>query len=144
MKISLGADHGGFQLKEFLKRRLSEEGHDILDRGTFDPSPVDYPDIAFRVAQDVFQGSTGILVCGTGIGMCNAASRMEGMIAALCTNEYMARMARLHNDANVLCLGARVIGDELALSVTRVFLETPSLNDEKYVRRREKVARGCQ
>ncbi|MGA1865897.1 MAG: ribose 5-phosphate isomerase B [Thermoplasmatota archaeon] len=144
MNVSIGADHGGFHLKEFLKGRLSEAGYSVLDRGSFDPSPVDYPDIAFKVAADVLDGCRGILICGTGVGMCNAASRVEGIIAALCTNEYMGRMARLHNDANVLCLGARVVGDELAWDVSRVFLETPTMNDEKYIRRREKVARGCR
>ncbi|MBN1538881.1 MAG: ribose 5-phosphate isomerase B [Candidatus Thermoplasmatota archaeon] len=143
MKVSIGADHGGFHLKEFLGERLSEAGYEVIDRGSFDPSPVDYPDIAFKVAADVLNGNRGILICGTGIGMCNAASRVEGVIAALCTNEYMGRMARLHNDANVLCLGARVMGDELAWDVTRAFLETGTMNDDKYIRRREKVARGC-
>lgn len=146
MKISLGCDHGGFHLKETIKRRLEENGFDILDRGSFDASPVDYPDTAFRVAADIRDGVSerGILICGTGIGMSNAASRVEGVVAALCTGEYMARMARQHNDANVLCMGARVIGDEVAWGITMAFLENEALTDDKYERRRRKVAGGCR
>ena len=146
MRISVGADHGGFHLKELLRKRLEDEGYQVADRGSFDPSSVDYPDIAFQVAMDISKGDAdlGILVCGTGIGMSNAASRVEGVVAALCTNEYMARMARYHNDANVLCMGARVIGDEVAWAITREFLTTEPMTDDKYIRRREKVARGCR
>ncbi len=146
MKISIGSDHGGFQLKELIRERLEEEGFEVLDRGSFDPSSVDYPDVAFKVAVDVKEGLSdrGILICGTGIGMSNAASRVEGILAALCTNCYMARMARLHNDANVLCMGARVIGDEVAWEITRTFLVNDPLMDDKYVRRRKKVAEGCR
>jgi ribose 5-phosphate isomerase B len=144
MKISLGADHGGFELKEIIRNRLEQNGHQVTDRGAFDPGSIDYPDIAFQVANDVKEGGSerGILICGTGIGMCNAASRVEGIVAALCTNEYMARMARFHNDANILCMGARVIGDELAWSITKEFLENDPMTDEKYLRRRNKVAEG--
>lgn len=144
MRISIGADHGGFHLKEVIKQKLDQSGYKITDRGAFDPGSIDYPDVAFQVATDVKEGSSdrGILICGTGIGMCNAASRVEGIIAALCTNEYMARMARLHNDANVLCMGARVIGDEVAWSITKEFLEREPMTDEKYIRRRKKVADG--
>ena len=141
MKISIGSDHGGYQLKEILVHRLMKEGVEIIDRGCHDPDAVDYPDIAAAVCTDVLKGKTerGILVCGTGIGMSNAASRFEGIVAALCTNGYMARMSRLHNDANVLCMGGRVIGDEIACEMTRIFLETDPLNDDKYIRRRGKV-----
>jgi ribose 5-phosphate isomerase B len=144
MRISIGADHGGFQLKEIIRNKLEQNGYEITDRGAFDPNSIDYPDIAFEVANDVRQGRSdrGILICGTGIGMSNAASRVEGIIAALCTNEYMARMARLHNDANVLCMGARVIGDEVAWAITMEFLENDPMTDEKYLRRRKKVADG--
>ncbi|MFW3146770.1 MAG: ribose 5-phosphate isomerase B [Thermoplasmatota archaeon] len=144
MKISIGSDHGGFQLKEFLKERLTGEGHEITDRGCPDPSSVDYPDIAFDVSKDVAGGfhQLGILICGTGIGMSNAASRVDGIVAALCTNAYMAEMARKHNDANILCLGGRVVGDELAWSIVLAFLDNEPLRNEKYIRRRKKVADG--
>ncbi len=144
MKISIGSDHGGYHLKEELRSRLEEDGYDVTDKGSFDERSVDYPDIAMDLALDISSGSSdlGILVCGTGIGMSNAVSRMDGMIAALCTNEYMARMSRLHNAANVLCLGGRVIGDELAWAITKEFLSTSPLTDERYVRRRKKVSRA--
>lgn len=144
MKISIGADHGGFELKEIIKKRLEHSGYQVTDRGAFDPNSVDYPDVAFQVANDVKKGEyeRGILICGTGIGMSNAASKVEGVVAALCTNEYMARMARFHNDANVLCMGARVIGDEVAWSITKEFLENDPMTDDKYLRRRKKVAEG--
>lgn len=141
MKISVGSDHGGYQLKQILVQRLMKEGLEIIDRGCHDTNAVDYPDIAAVVSTDVVDGRAdrGILICGTGIGMSNAASRFDGITAALCTNGYMARMARLHNDANVLCMGGRVVGDEIAWEMTRIFLETDQLGDDKYIRRRGKV-----
>jgi ribose 5-phosphate isomerase B len=104
---------------------------------------VDYPDIALSVCSDVTDGRSdiGVLICGTGIGMSNAANKVRGIVAALCTNEYMARMARQHNDANVLVLGGRVVGDELAFSIVEAFLSSEPLMEERYVRRRDKVDR---
>ncbi len=144
MKISIGSDHGGFQLKEMIRERLTREGHEVTDRGSFTPDAVDYPDIAFKVSTDIStkDSDLGILICGTGIGMSNAASRVEGVVAALCTNEYMAKMARNHNDANVLCMGARVIGDEVAWAITRSFIASEPMTADKYIRRRNKVSDG--
>lgn len=141
MIISLGSDHGGFELRKELLVLLQSEGHEVIVRGNDDDSPVDYPDIAYRVAADVVENRSelGILICGTGIGMSNAASRVGGITAALCCNSYMARMARLHNDANILCLGGRVLGTELAWNIVTEFIENGPLMDEKYIRRREKV-----
>lgn len=141
MILALGSDHGGFELKEVLKKRLTESGNEVLDRGCFSDDAVDYPDVASKVANDIISGKAqlGILVCGTGIGMSNAASRVDGIIAALCTNSYMARMARLHNDANILCLGGRVVGQELAWDIVEQFLSNDPLMDDKYIRRRSKV-----
>jgi ribose 5-phosphate isomerase B len=141
--ISIGSDHGGFELKQELVKRLTENDHKIFDRGCSSPEAVDYPDIALLVTSDIVSGKSqmGILICGTGIGMCNAASRVDGIIAALCTNSYMARMSRLHNDANVLCLGGRVVGTELAFDIVDTFLQSQPLMDEKYLRRRAKVDR---
>lgn len=143
MILSIGSDHGGFEMKQELKLRLVSDGHKVLDRGCISPDPVDYPDIAFLVSNDVVSGTAqlGILVCGTGIGMSNAASKVKGITAALCSNSYMSRMARLHNDANILCLGGRVIGSELAWDIINQFLGAEPLMDEKYVRRRSKVDR---
>lgn len=141
MILTLGSDHGGFELKEDLKGRLEDIGHEVLDRGCYSTDAVDYPDIAEKVSNDIISGKAqlGILVCGTGIGMSNAAARIDGITAALCTNSYMAKMARLHNDANLLCLGGRVIGSELAWDMVQQFLSNDPLMDDKYIRRRSKV-----
>jgi len=127
MKIALGADHAGFPLKEKVKDFLTSSGYQVLDLGTHSPNSVHYPLFAKEVAKALLEGRAdrGILVCGTGIGMCITANKFPRIRAALCTNEYMARMSRLHNDSNVLCLGERVLGVELALSIVKVWLETP-------------------
>ena len=112
MKIAIGSDHAGFEAKENLKRWLADHGHEALDLGTHGTASVDYPDFASRVGQAVVAGDAplGLLVCGSGIGMSIAANKIAGIRAAHCTESYQARVARQHNDANVLCLGARVSG----------------------------------
>ena len=125
MKIAIGADHAGFYLKEKIKEFLQSKGYEVIDMGTHSTESVHYPDFAKKVALAVQRGEAdrGILVCGTGIGMSITANKFKGIRAALCTNEYMARMSRRHNDANVLCLGERVLGVELALSIVEAWLE---------------------
>ncbi len=127
MKIALGADHAGFELKEKIKKFLQDAGHEVLDLGCHSTESVDYPVYGAKVAKAVLQGEAerGILVCGTGLGMSMVANRFPGIRAALCHELFTARMSRLHNDANVLVLGGRVIGDVLALEMVKVFLETP-------------------
>ena len=127
MKVALGSDHAGFRLKERIKEFLISKGHEVIDFGTTDGESTHYPLFAKEVALAVQKGEAdrGILVCGTGIGMSIAANKFKGVRAALCLNEYMARMSRLHNDANVLCLGDRVLGEDLALSIVEVWLNTP-------------------
>ncbi len=127
MKIALGADHAGFELKEKIKEFLQDAGHEVLDLGCHSTESVDYPVYGAKVAKAVLQGEAerGILVCGTGLGMSMVANRFPGIRAALCHELFTARMSRLHNDANVLVLGGRVIGDVLALEMVKVFLETP-------------------
>jgi ribose 5-phosphate isomerase B len=112
MKIAIGADHAGYAAKEHLKGWLAEHRHDVIDLGTNDSASVDYPDFAARVGRAVAAGEAplGLLVCGSGIGMSIAANKIAGIRAAHCTDCYQARVARQHNDANVLCLGARVSG----------------------------------
>jgi len=124
MRIVVGADHGGYRLKEEIARFLAGEGYEVEDVGTFDEESTDYPDYAVQVARAVVEGRAdlGILVCGTGIGMSVAANKVKGVRAALATDGYMARMAREHNDANVLCLGGRVLGVGSALEIVRAFL----------------------
>jgi ribose 5-phosphate isomerase B len=127
MKIAIGADHAGFALKEELRRELAAAGHDVRDLGTDSATSVDYPDFALAVARAVQSGEAerGILICGTGIGMAMTANRVPGVRAASCSECYSARMARAHNDANVLALGARVVGSGVAADIVRLFLETP-------------------
>ncbi|NPA49647.1 MAG: ribose 5-phosphate isomerase B [Thermodesulfobacteria bacterium] len=127
MKIALGSDHAGFELKEKIKKFLAEAGHEPLDLGCFSPESVDYPVYGVKVAKSVLSGEAerGILVCGTGLGMSMVANRFSGIRAALCHEPFSARMSRLHNDANILALGGRIIGDVLAFEIVKVFLETP-------------------
>jgi ribose 5-phosphate isomerase B len=112
MKMAIGSDHAGYAAKEHLKRWLAERGHDVIDLGTHDNASVDYPDFAVSVGRAVTEGVAplGLLLCGSGIGMSIAANKIVGIRAAHCTDSYQARVARRHNDANVLCLGARVSG----------------------------------
>ncbi len=126
MKIAIGSDHAGFDLKEIIKNHLQEKDIDIIDVGTHTKESVDYPVFGEKVAETVQkrEADFGIVICGTGIGISISANKVKGIRAALCTNEYMARMARRHNDANVLALGARVLGTDLALSIVDTFLST--------------------
>ena len=126
MKIALGADHGGFQLKETIKEWLMEKGYEVSDKGTYDEQSCDYPDYAKAVALEIAGGNAdrGVLVCGTGIGMSISANKVKGIRAAVCGDTFSARMSRLHNDANVLALGQRVTGAGLALDILELWLNT--------------------
>jgi len=126
MKIATGADHGGFELKAQIVEHLRKLGHEVEDFGTAGPESVDYPDYARLVARAVVAGECdrGILVCGTGIGIGIAANKVAGIRAATCTETYSARMSRLHNDANILSLGGRVVGVGLALDIVDIWLNT--------------------
>ena len=141
MKIALGSDHGGYQLKENLKKYLKELNVEYVDFGCEDEKPVDYPDIGFKVAIDVKSGKydRGILICGTGIGMSVVANKVRGIRAAFCYNEFTARCARGHNDANVLVLGGRVIGSGLAKEIVKVWLNTKFSQEEKHINRLNKI-----
>lgn len=126
MKIVLGADHGGYQLKEVIKKYLTEKGYEVLDKGTYSTDSVDYPDYAKAVAQSILnkEADYGVLVCGTGLGISIAANRYKGIRAALCNNTTMAKLTREHNNANILALGGRTTGDVLALDILDTFLNT--------------------
>ena len=126
MKIIIGSDHGGFALKGLLTEWLEKEGHLVTDAGCAGTDSVDYPDFAKTVCRAVEDGTQqrGILVCGTGVGMSMVANRFPGIRAALCNDLFTARMSREHNDANVLCLGGRVVGDGLALEIVRTWTTT--------------------
>lgn len=122
--IALGCDHGGFQLKEIVLKFLTESGYKCKDYGTYDEKSVDYPDIADKVCNAVTSGECdrGILICGTGIGMNMCANKHKGIRAAQCHDTFSAKMTRQHNDANVLTLGGRVVGSELAKEIVNEFL----------------------
>ena len=126
MKVAIGCDHGGLDLKDIVKSVLKELGHEIDDQGCNSSESVDYPNFAKAVSLLVRDGKCerGILICGTGIGMSMAANRIPGIRAALCHEMFSAMMSREHNDANILCLGARVIGQGLAAEVVRTWMTT--------------------
>lgn len=136
MKIALGADHGGFALKEIVKKHLEEKGFEVLDKGCYSAESVDYPVYAKAVVNSILnkEADCGILICGTGIGISIAANRFKGIRAALCTNTTMAKLTREHNDANILALGARMIGDILALEIVDEFLKTEFLGGRHLTR----------
>jgi ribose 5-phosphate isomerase B len=143
MRIAIGADHGGFPLNERVIKELRAAGHEITDFGTHDGSqPDDYPDYALKVGQTVQVGSAdiGILICGSGVGAAVAANKLSGIRAALCGDTYSAHQSREHDDCNVLCLGARVTGVELALEIVRNFVAARFSGEERHRRRLEKVA----
>jgi len=126
MKVAVAADHGGFQLKGDIISLLREMGHEVSDQGCYSEDSVNYPDYAQAVCALVIDGGCqrGILICGTGIGMSMAANRHKDIRAALCHEQFTARMSREHNDANVLCLGARVTGPGLALAIVSTWMAT--------------------
>jgi RpiB/LacA/LacB family sugar-phosphate isomerase len=141
MKIALGADHAGFPLKDVLSRRLAEAGHEVLDQGTDSTESVDYPDYAAKVARAVVakDAERGIMVCGSGVGATVAANKVPGIRAGLCHDTFSARQGVEDDDVNVLCLGARVIGENLAFEIVDAWLAARFSNAERHVRRRDKV-----
>ena len=123
--VVLGADHAGYPLKERISAALHEQGYECEDVGTHSTESCDYPEFASRACRRVLEREVpGILICGSGLGMSMSANRFSGIRAALCGTEYAAKMARGHNDANVLCLGARIIGEDLAWAIVEAFLGT--------------------
>jgi len=139
-RIAVGADHAGYWLKEEIIRFLQASGYPVEDMGTSGEESVDYPDYAARVARAVATGQAdlGILICGTGIGMSITANKVRGIRAAVATDSYMARMAREHNDANILCLGGRVLGAGSALEIVQAFLQSRFAGG-RHARRVEKI-----
>jgi ribose 5-phosphate isomerase B len=143
MRIAVAADHAGYVLKDELKAKLSAQGHDVLDLGTNSPAPVDYPDSAEAVAGALRKGQAerGIIVCGSGAGVSIAANKFPGIRAAVCHDTYTARQAVEHDDMNVLCLGARVIGSALAVELAAAFAGAQYAHEERFQRRLDKVLR---
>lgn len=141
MKIAIGSDHAGFDYKEHLRKVLTEQGNEVSDFGAFSTDSADYPDFAHPVAQTVedLKADFGILICGSGNGVCITANKHHGVRAALCWNDDLAALARQHNNANVLCVPARFVDLSLAVSMTQTFLRTP-FEGGRHQRRVEKIS----
>ena len=141
MRIALGADHAGYELKALIHKQLEKLGHEVVNMGTDGPDAVDYPDFARKVAEAVAGKNVerGIMVCGSGVGASVAANKVPGARAALCHDTFSARQGVEDDDVNLLCLGARVIGQELAFEVLRAWLSAKFSNAERHRRRLEKV-----
>jgi ribose 5-phosphate isomerase B len=141
MRIALAADHEGFALKEQLRLHLAGRGHDVLDLGSYDPSPSDYPDHAEAAARAVLEGRAerAILVCGSGVGVAAAANKLPGIVAGLCHDHYSAHQGVEHDAMNVLALGARIVGDALAFELAETFLAARFDGAERHARRVAKI-----
>jgi RpiB/LacA/LacB family sugar-phosphate isomerase len=149
MRIAVAADHAGLDRKNDVAAALRSDGHEVLDLGTFDTKPVDYPDVAERLCRAIVDGAAerGVLVCGSGVGASVAANKVVGVRAGLCHDSYSAHQGVEHDDMNVLVLGGRVIGSELAKELARIFLAARFSGEERHVRRLAKIraieARGA-
>src|SRR3990170_2731645 len=132
MKVAVGFDHAGFLLREAVLKAVRDTGAEAIDLGTRTPEPVDFPDIAASVGRTLQRGEAdrGILVCGSGIGACIAANKMKGVYASICHDTYSAAQGVMHDDMNVLCLGGRVIGPELAVALVKAFLNARYIGDD--------------
>jgi ribose 5-phosphate isomerase B len=141
MKIGIAGDHAGYSLKQYLYLELTKEGHEVIDLGAYDTKPSDYPDFAEKLGDAIAAGivERGILVCGSGIGACVAANKIKGIRAGVAHDYYSAHQGVEHDDMNVLCLGARVIGISPALEIARSFLGAQFTNEERHIRRVKKV-----
>ena len=140
MKIAIGSDHGGYELKGKLIKYIEDLGYEVVDYGTYSDESVDYPDYGEKVAKSVVAGNEdlGVVICGTGIGISIAANKVKGARAALCSDTFSASMARQHNNANIIALGARVTGDELAKAIVKSFLDS-SFEGGRHARRVDKI-----
>jgi len=141
MKVAIGSDHTGFILKEGLKEYITKEKIKYKDFGSYDENPIDYPEIGFKVAREVADGNyeRGILICGTGIGMCIVANKVKDVRASLCEDLFSARYSREHNNTNILTMGAWKISLYLAKQIVRVWLGTSFGNEENHIRRIKKI-----
>jgi len=141
MRVALAADHAGFELKEKIAAHLKGAGFEVMDLGTVDEEPVDYPDFALAIGEALREGraARGILICGSGVGACVAANKIKTIRAGLCHDTYSAHQGVEHDDINVLCLGARVIGEELAKELVTAFLSAKFTGEERHRRRLAKI-----
>jgi RpiB/LacA/LacB family sugar-phosphate isomerase len=143
MRIVVGADHRGYCLKDVIAEHLRRAGHEVQDVGTNDSNSVDYPDLALAIGRLIQDGNAerGVLVCGSGVGAAIASNKLSGIRASVCHDTYTARQGVEHDDMNVLCLGSRVVADELALELVNAFVEARFVPEERYTRRLDKVKR---
>jgi ribose 5-phosphate isomerase B len=143
MQIALACDHGGYPLKAAIKECILDNGHTVLDLGTDSTQSVDYPDFAEKLGKAIVNGEAerGVLICGSGVGACIAVNKIRGIYAGLCHDTYSAHQGVEHDNMNVLCLGARVIGPELAIELVDAFLKAKFSNEERHVRRVNKIYR---
>lgn len=141
MKIAVACDHGGFPLKSTIVKTVQDAGHEVMDLGTFSEDRVDYTDFAWKAGQAIVDGQVdrAVVICGSGVGACIAANKLKGVYAGLCHDTYSAHQGVEHDNMNVLCLGARIIGSELAAEIVRNFLTAKFLNSGNYLRRFEKI-----
>jgi ribose 5-phosphate isomerase B len=141
MKIALACDHGGFPLKKIVKESILADGYTLIDLGTDSTESVDYPDFAEKLGLAITRGEAdrGILICGSGVGACIAVNKIRGVYAGICHDTYSAHQGVEHDNMNVLCLGARVIGTELAKELVKAFLSARFSNEERHVRRVNKI-----
>lgn len=141
MKVAVACDHGGFPLKETVLETVRAAGHEAIDLGTFTPEMIDYPDITQRAGLAIQSGRAdrAVVVCGSGVGACVAANKMTGIYAAICHDTYSAHQGVEHDNMNVLCLGARIIGPELAVELIKAFLAAQFSEGERYRRRFHKI-----
>jgi ribose 5-phosphate isomerase B len=142
MKIAIGSDHRGFAVKQRLLNSVRQQGHEVYDAGAYSNEFADYPDFAFAVASRVGSGEfdRGILMCGTGIGMCIAANKVDGVRAAPCHDPVTAEMSRRHNDANILCMSADLLGEEMIERIVKLWLDTP-FEGGRHARRVDKITK---
>ena len=141
-RVIIGCDHGGFTLKKELIPFIEALGYEPIDIGCYDENSVDYPDVAFSLAERVASGEfeKGIIICGTGIGVSICANKVQGIRCALCTDEAMARLTREHNDSNVLALGGRIVGSELAKGIVKAWLETGFSQGQRHINRIARIS----
>ena len=142
MRVAVGMDHGGYPLKEFILEELRKEGHDVVDVGAFNLDPTDdYPDFSRAVGEAILSGvaERGVLVCGSGVGAAVAANKMKGIRASVCHDHYSAHQGVEHDNMNVLCLGARIIGSEMAADLIRAFLAAQFSGEPRHERRLKKI-----
>lgn len=141
MRIAIAADHAGFNIKDEIINLIQSVGHDVIDLGTYNQEPVDYPDYAAKVGKAIQdkQADRGVLICGSGVGVCVAANKIKGVYACVCHDTYSAHQGVEHDNMNVLCIGSRVVGIELVKDIVATFLSAQFIGEGRFLRRVEKV-----